>query len=192
MGLPNIQLKPRTTTLRRNIGHSLGHAIRPNNWTLAKVSSCPYPMTPQSRLDINHLSRELLYQTRQTSSGWGLRALTPDEVGIAFGLPAFQRLGGLTMGRFPLVLLQIMDGILKAYGREKSHQTPLSFGLPYRVQPYPTQNKVSYLRSSVFCLTTGLIPACSRRRQPRLMMQASSSRCGMLDPHYCSHEQYTS
>jgi hypothetical protein len=89
LGLPNIHLKPHTTTLRRNIGHILDHGIRPNNWSLAKSSSCPDPMTPQSRLDTNHLGRELLYQTHQTASGWGLRSLTPDEVGIAFGLPAF-------------------------------------------------------------------------------------------------------
>jgi hypothetical protein len=29
------------------------------------------------------------------------------------------------MGSFPLVPVQMMDGILKAYGRRKSHQTPL-------------------------------------------------------------------
>jgi hypothetical protein len=181
LGLPNIQLKPRTTTLRRNIGHILEHDIRPNNWSLTKALSCPDPMTPQSRLDTNHLGRDLLYQIH-------LRALTLDKVGIAFGLPAFQRLGGLTMGSFPLVPLQIMDGILKAYGRE--NPTRHHFGLPCQVQLYPAQNKVGYLRSSVSCLRTGLIPAWSRPRQPELMMQASSSRCGMLDPHYCSRGQF--
>jgi hypothetical protein len=130
LGLPNTQVKPRTTTLRRNIGHILDRGICPNNWSLTKASACLDPMTPQSRLDTNHLGRELLYQAHQTASGRGLQALTPDKVSIAFGLPAFQRLGGFAMVFFPLVPLQIMDGILKAYGREKSHQTPLRTPMP--------------------------------------------------------------
>jgi hypothetical protein len=70
--------------------------------------------------------------------------LTPDEVGIAFGLPAFQRLGGLTMSSFPLVPVQIMDGILKAYGRRESHQTPLRPPIP---DPAVADEKQSWLPS---------------------------------------------
>jgi hypothetical protein len=146
-------------------------------------------MMTQSRLDINHLGRELLYQTHQTASGWGLRALTPDEIGIALRLPAFQRFGGLTMGSFPLVLVQIMDGILKAYGRRKSHQTPLR--TPKPGPAVSDTKKVGHLWSNVICLTIGLIPIWSRQRQPRWMMQASSSQCGMLNPHSFSHGWYT-
>jgi hypothetical protein len=78
LGLPNFHLEPRTTTLRSNIGHILDHGIRPTNWSVPKASSYPDQMMPQSGLDINHLGRELLHQTHQTASGWGLRALTPD------------------------------------------------------------------------------------------------------------------
>lgn len=63
------------------------------------MGSRPDPMTVQSRQDINNLGQELLYQTHQTASGWGLRALTPDEVGIAFQMPAFQRSGGFDHGQ---------------------------------------------------------------------------------------------
>jgi hypothetical protein len=94
------------------------------------MSSGPVPLTPQSQFDTTHLGHEILYQTHQTALGWGLLALTPDEVGIAFGLPAFEQLGGFMMSNFMLVPLQVMDGILKAYGKKKSHQTPLRTPLP--------------------------------------------------------------
>jgi hypothetical protein len=55
------------------------------------------------------LSCPIVHKTLFVRSGWGLRVLSADELGIAFGFPAWLRAGELMIKMFPCVPLQIMD-----------------------------------------------------------------------------------
>jgi hypothetical protein len=60
------------------------------------------------------LDRAIIHQTSYYKSGWGTRSLTPNELGITFGFPAWLREGGLTQNLFPCVPLQtIMDACIR-------------------------------------------------------------------------------
>jgi hypothetical protein len=52
-----------------------------------------------------------MYRSSFTATGWGSRALTPDELGVAFGFPSWLRHDGLLVSSFPLVPIQILDGV---------------------------------------------------------------------------------
>ena len=109
-GCQDIPCRPHETTLRRSVGHIFDFGARPD------------PVDPSAEalsLDINGILHPLdlewpiLHPTSFYRSGWGCRSLTPEELGIAFGFPAWLRAGGLTMEMFPCVPLQIMDACIR-------------------------------------------------------------------------------
>eukprot|EP00978_Attheya_sp_CCMP212_P030779 scaffold114412_cov49-Attheya_sp.AAC.1 len=60
------------------------------------------------------------YPTSRFASGWAIRSLTCDEIGVAFGLPAGIR-GVLTQRTvFPLVPIQILYACLETFVRQPS------------------------------------------------------------------------
>ncbi len=88
------------------------------------------PVTPPSLsldsiLHPEHLFQSVLHPTSFFRSGWGLRPLTMDELGIAFGFPAWLREGGLVPDHFPIVPLQVMDACLRSVLRTQPFETPL-------------------------------------------------------------------
>jgi hypothetical protein len=120
MGSSGFPFAPQGSTLARNIGHILDHGIRPIFLagsvaeTLASRQQDFY--VSNSLLDPRYLERPVAYQTSYSSSRWGSRALTPDEIGLAFGLPARLSLGGLGLEMFPIVPLQVLSGALDSLG----------------------------------------------------------------------------
>lgn len=112
-GCLNLACAPVETQIRRTIGHIFEFGSPP----------APFPRTPsEAELrahlgleDVLHptgLQRPVLHRTSFFCSGWGLCSLTPGEVGIAFGFPAWMRVG-LTWFSLPCVPLQVMDGCLR-------------------------------------------------------------------------------
>jgi hypothetical protein len=71
-------------------------------------------------LDPSQLDRPVAYKTAYSSSRWGSRCLTPEELGISFGLPAQLSLGGLNGSMFPFVPLQVLAGCLDSLGQSDS------------------------------------------------------------------------
>jgi hypothetical protein len=71
-----------------------------------------------------YLATPVVYHSHFSATGWGSRSLTPDEVGIAFGLPAWARHADLKIAQsFPCVSVQVMDACLKPIlGRVRSKQ----------------------------------------------------------------------
>jgi hypothetical protein len=57
------------------------------------------------------LTVKVLYHTHYLATGWGYLLLSVDEVGIAFGWPAWaQKFNVVLSPSFPCIPLQIRDG----------------------------------------------------------------------------------
>jgi hypothetical protein len=123
------QFEPVRTTLRRTIQHVLDYGIKPSWAKPPGLKSTD--LTLNDRLHPDHLATPVLYHTHYSATGWGVRPLSVDEVGIAFGLPAWARLASLTLeNSFPMVPIQIMDGCLKGILSTVPKVTPLKTPAP--------------------------------------------------------------
>jgi hypothetical protein len=68
---------------------------------------------PVTRLLHPHsLGDEVFYRSSFSCSGWGSRALSDDELGVAVGFPSWLR-RGLQLSFLPVVPIQILDGCLR-------------------------------------------------------------------------------
>jgi hypothetical protein len=100
--------QPELTKLRRTIAHILDHGIRP---TVRHVSF--KEAIPATRLlHPSGLQNEVIYRSSFTSTGWGSRSLSVDELGMAIGFPSWLR-RSLMLASFPVVPIQILDGCLR-------------------------------------------------------------------------------
>jgi hypothetical protein len=109
-GCQDIPCRPSETTLRRFVGHIFDFGARPDP---VDSSTESLSLDIDGVLHPSDLARPILHPTSFYRSGWGVRSLTPEELGIAFGFPAWLRSGGLTMDMFPCVPLQIMDACIR-------------------------------------------------------------------------------
>jgi hypothetical protein len=118
MGSAGFTLTPHLSSLSRTIGHIIDHGIRPDHLPLSVVASLHSGSsdfyTSASLLDPRHLQRPVAYETTYSSSRWGSRLLTADEIGASFGLPARLSFGGLDLDMFPIVPLQVLSGCLES------------------------------------------------------------------------------
>jgi hypothetical protein len=118
MGSAGFTLTPHLSSLSRTIGHIIDHGIRPDHLPLSVVASLHLGSsdfyTSASLLDPRHLQRPVAYETTYSSSRWGSRLLTADEIGASFGLPARLSFGGLDLDMFPIVPLQVLSGCLES------------------------------------------------------------------------------
>ena len=133
LGLLNVELDPVKTGIRRNISHVIDHSLRPERWSSGDVDL----LHPEDRLDPSRLTQVVRYATHFSHDGWGVRSLTPDEVGVAFGLPSWLRPRDLTMDQIDFVPIQILDGCLQALCNTSDNVThllptpqPRCLGLP--------------------------------------------------------------
>jgi hypothetical protein len=124
MGSSGFSFAPQGSSLGRTIGHILDHGIRPEFLHTSVAASLDSRQqdyyVSESLLDPRHLEWPVAYQTTYSSSRWGSRVLTTDEIGIAFGLPARLSLGGLEAAMFPIVPLQVLVGCLDSLGGSTS------------------------------------------------------------------------
>jgi hypothetical protein len=111
--IPNFE--PLRTTLRRTIRHVVDYGIKPAWAPLPMAATLKSTLSLNQRLHPECLTTPILYHSEFSSTGWGSHCLSADEIGIAFGLPAWARLSSLVIPRvFPFVPLQILDGCLKS------------------------------------------------------------------------------
>jgi hypothetical protein len=76
--------------------------------------------TPHELDELLHpsdLDRPVRYATPRSTSGWAVRSLTCDELGVAFGLPSGVRALLSSRSIFPFVPIQILDACLHAFTR---------------------------------------------------------------------------
>jgi hypothetical protein len=135
----NIEaFQPELTELRRSIAHILDHSIRPT------VRTADYKKAiPASRLLHPHsLGDEVLYRSSFTSTGWGSRPLTADELGVAFGFPSWLRHEGLSIASFPVVPIQLLDGCLRGLLPQVTAKQPLP---PIQLAPKPVASTKTWL-----------------------------------------------
>jgi hypothetical protein len=100
-GSQGLQARPVETQLRRTVGHVFDHGTRPDPvWDVSRVPPASV-LTLDSILYPDSLFRAVLHPTSFFGSGWGVRPLTMDELGISFGFPAWLRAGGVITQRFP-------------------------------------------------------------------------------------------
>jgi hypothetical protein len=145
IGWSGFELTPHGSTLGRTIGHVLDHGIRPAFLDVSVVDSLGALTqefyVSESLLDPCHLDRPVAYQTAYSSSRWGSRRLSPEELGIAFGLPARLSLGGLEASMFPFVPLQVLVGCLISLSHSDSPVLqPLSTPTSRLLEPVPTSS----------------------------------------------------
>jgi hypothetical protein len=131
--------EPIQTPLRRNIRHLLNHGLQPAPAPPPATTS----LTASHRLHPAQLDREVTFRTSFTASGWGARALSLDEVGIAFGLPMWLRPSRLALGDFPVVPVQILDVFLWALVPISGVHQPITPPLPGAEQPAETRTWLS-------------------------------------------------
>ena len=74
IGFHNISISPSTTPLRRSIKHFLDYSLRPASHT---VDSHQSTFTPEHLLPVHCLSLPINYSTHFSSTGVGVRSLTP-------------------------------------------------------------------------------------------------------------------
>jgi hypothetical protein len=117
------------TTLKRTICHVLEHSVKPR-WAPAPSREPATATLPlKDRLHPVDLQREVVYHTHYSSTGWGLRSSSQDEVAIAFGWPSWARKSTPDpLKSLPCLPLQIMDcclrGISSSCPRPYPLQTP--------------------------------------------------------------------
>jgi hypothetical protein len=119
MGLPCF---PLGTELRRNVAHIFDYGLRPD------PLMDPPPLNSMSIEGVLHpadLERPIIHPTTYYKTGWGVRCLNADELGLAFGFPVWLRTGGLALTDFPCVPVQIMDGCLRAILGTKTFTSPM-------------------------------------------------------------------
>jgi hypothetical protein len=112
LGTLNLALQPYRTTLTRTVGHVLDHGIQPK--TLPTGCKSEESIGVDGRVNLRSIKQPIVYRLAYSPTGWGTGTLTPDELGIAFGLPSWLRTDNLSAFHFPFVPVQIMDGCLKA------------------------------------------------------------------------------
>jgi hypothetical protein len=122
-GCQGVICQPVETALRRSVGHVFEFGARPE--PLDGPDDLDSAMTIDGILHPSDLCRPIVHETSFFRSGWGVRSLTPDELGIAFGFPAWLRSGGLTADMFPLVPLQILDACIRELLAAEDFHTPL-------------------------------------------------------------------
>jgi hypothetical protein len=125
-GAQGLVCKPVATSLRRSVGHIFDFGMRPDP---LEGEDTPLALSGIGVDGILHpadLERPVVHPTSFYKSGWGIRALTPNELGIAFGFPAWLRVGGLTPDLFPCVPLQIMDACLREVLEPSVFTSPLA------------------------------------------------------------------
>jgi hypothetical protein len=106
--------EPVRTTLQRTIWHVLQYSLKPKWSPAPTVETTAVTLSLDQRLHPTDLTRNVLYHTHYSATGWGKRSLSANEVGIAFGWPAWARKGSADLlAAFPSLPLQIMDGCLK-------------------------------------------------------------------------------
>jgi hypothetical protein len=118
LGTSDFDFLVQGSSLSRTIGHNLDHGIHPL-FLAASVGSPLDTLQSQfyvsnSLLDPRYLDRPVTYQTSYSSSRWGSRLLTAEEIGVSFGLPTWLSLGGLETSMFPIVPLQVLSGCLSS------------------------------------------------------------------------------
>jgi hypothetical protein len=124
-GSQGVEAHPVGTQLRRSIGHVFDHGLRPELVDNPDPAAHPLAVTLDWILHPEALHVEVLHPTTYYASGWGKRSLTPDELGIAFGFPAWLRSGGLSAQDFPIVPIQVMDACLKSVLDTRPFVSPL-------------------------------------------------------------------
>jgi hypothetical protein len=91
VGSAGFRFAPRGSSLARNLGHILDHSICPVSLAASEVKLFENLeqtfYVDKSLVDPRYLERSVAYQTSSSSSNWGSRMLTAEEIGISFGLP---------------------------------------------------------------------------------------------------------
>jgi hypothetical protein len=124
-GSQGVHAHPLETDLRRSVGHVFDYGLRPEPVVSIDPLDHPGTISLDSVLHPADLGRDVLHPTAFYASGWGIRALTADELGIAFGFPGWLRAGGLTVADFPIVPVQTMDACLRSVLLARKFVSPL-------------------------------------------------------------------
>jgi hypothetical protein len=158
-----------------------------SSWCSGSPLSLSSKLTMESRLHPGALTTPVVYHTHFLSTGWGTRPLSTDEVGIAFGLPAWARLPTLDLGQvFPLVPIQIMDACLKGILQTLSRRTPLRIPAPSQATAVSSRTWLPRLQRFLphswidSALVTDKAP---KRDDARVPTHLWDQRCSLVLPH---------
>jgi hypothetical protein len=102
-------LDPTLSSLARSIGHVFDHSLKPTSKT-RKLPPSAYTLGSVHR--VQDITSPVAFRTHFARDGWGLRTLTSDEIGVAFGLSLQLRLGACNSTGFPLPPVQGLVGWL--------------------------------------------------------------------------------
>jgi hypothetical protein len=125
LGFVNLTCVPVETQLRRPLGHIFEYGLRPAFSHGPSLDSVSSALSLEDYLHPHDLTRQVLHPTTYYKTGWGIRCLTPEELGLAFGFPGWLRTGGLSITDFPCVPMQVMDGCLKSLLTVRTGVSPL-------------------------------------------------------------------
>jgi hypothetical protein len=136
-GVLGLALDPTLSSLVRSIGHVFDHSLPPSS---TETDLPPSAYTLSSQLGVSSLTSPVAFKTHFVRDGWGLRALNPDELGIAFGFPHRLRVGATTSLCFPLPPVHGLVGWLGALTREH-HSNPINPADPSTTGACSTTNE---------------------------------------------------
>ena len=111
-----------TTALQRNGAHVFEFGLQPEPVALTDLGSLPETLGIEDVLHPGDLFCPIVHRTYK--SGWCVRALTTDELGVAFGFLVWLQTGGLSISDFPCVPLQILDSCLRSILGTKEFASP--------------------------------------------------------------------
>jgi hypothetical protein len=137
-GSQGVLAQPTETELRRLLGHIFDYGLRPEPVTSIDPADHPGAMMLDHILHPSDLGRAVLSPTAFYASGWGIRPLTADKLGIALVFPLGCVRGGLSDLAFPIVPVQIMDACLWSVLQVKTFVSPLVPVPTVRLDDTPT------------------------------------------------------
>jgi hypothetical protein len=111
----NLPCRPQETTLRRTLAHVFDYGIKPRPVQEEELQELlDRSLLIDGIIHPTDMMRNVLHRTTYFRSGWGIRSLTVDELGLAFGFPGWLQAGGLSIDDFLCAPVQILDACLRA------------------------------------------------------------------------------
>lgn len=137
IGCHNCTHSPVTTTIRRSIQNYLNFSLRPKAIQHSSIGS----YTPAHILNINHMAREVVYNTFFLAAGVGQRSLTSAELGLMFGLSEMVA-STTSLSCYPFPPVQCLDSALSPFLQKANH----NLLVPQLVIPDAPQPTHTYLK----------------------------------------------
>lgn len=128
-----LELKLNKSSLRRSIEHHIDFGIRPKS--IPHNHSTTPSLTPSHFLNVHNIGIPVIYPTHMTSTGLGIRQLSPSELANIFGLNSALH-SFVTLDTFPFPPVTILEFLLHPILQPSSKSSrPTMLKIPTAIIP---------------------------------------------------------